>query len=340
MNPQAPPTPGTSSNGTVTDTSIIAATLMGSRGVSPLGDISDKVYDQQVKETPTDEPAQPKQDPEKPAETPAPATDTVTTDDEPEGYFADEGLDDDEPPTPPSPTPAPAANPLPASFNAEEQYIAANIGQPLTVRIKVGDQIQNVQAYSPDNLPENFEYATERDRTQALLGFDSLSRKAEKLQADYQAQEQQKSAQKFSSDEDRDIQRDIAYLQRRKQAGHDGLDLFKYPASDERFGDDPAVKEMQEVLNYYNEENQNRWTQSQRTGRQFRPLTYQDAFKIYRIDNPKVGAKQKEEDAQRKEITKPLAKAGKSSGDETPKQQRPRLPRSASIDQIINAYKL
>jgi hypothetical protein len=301
----------------------------------PLGDQSDALYDEATKPKEGDDaPAQPKQDPETPPENPAPAENATET----EGYFADEGLDDDEPQSPQTPVES-GQKVLPASFTAEEQYIAQNIGQPITVRIKVGDQVQAVQAYSPENLPEQFEYASERDRTNAMLGFDRLSRKAENLQTEYTQQQQQEQVRSFSEQEDADIQRDIAYLQRNQQAGNDGLGLFKYQPNDPRFESDVAVKEMQQVLDFYNTENRSRWEQSQRSGRQYRPMTYVDAFKAYRIDNPKVGPKQQEEDEQRKGITRPLAKAGRSSGD-TPSQQRPKLPRNASIDQIITAYKL
>jgi hypothetical protein len=342
MNPNAP------ASGTVTgdspSASIVANAIAGAgRPQAPLGDLSDEIYDKSIKEGEGDEPAQPTKEPETPTQVPAPATGEKSADGEEdaelEGYFADEGLEDYEPPAPPT-QPTPASQPLPQNFTAEEQYIAANIGQPINVRIKVGDQLQTVQAYSPENLPENFEFATERDRLAAQAGFDRLTRKAESLQADYQNQQQQIAAQEFSNQEDTDIQKDIAFLQRAQQAGKDGLGLFKYAPDDPRFEEDPAVQEMQKVLDFYNQENRSRWEEAQRTGRQFRPLTYRDAFREYRYENPKVGPKQQKEDEERKKITKPLAQAAKSTGDAAPKQQRPKLARNASIDQIIAAYRL
>ncbi len=175
---------------------------------------------------------------------------------------------------------------------------------------------------------------------QAQLGFDSLTRKAEQLQIDYRNQQAQKQAQDFQTQEDKDIQKDIAYLQRQKQAGRDGLDLFKtLDVNDPEFENDPAVKQMQEVLEFYNKENQARWQIYQKNGGQYRPLTYRDAFKLWRSDNPVVGEKQAKEDKERVEVAKPLAKANAGTGAET-KQNKPKLGRYANIDQIIAAYNL
>jgi hypothetical protein len=333
-----------SSPGTVAATTDVVATAIANAAnpspATPIGDFADQAYDKAVaKEEPKSEPSEPKQEPAK--ETPTTEEpSTVHTEDEPGGYFADEGLDDGDAPTQ-VPPPTPQANPLPQSFTAQEQYVAQNIGQPITVRIKdtPDGAVRSVQAYSPENLPDNFYFATERDRLSAQLGFDNLSRKAETLIADYNNQQAQKQAQDFSSQEDRDIQRDIATLQRAKVAGKDGLDKFKFAPNDPRFEDDPAVKEMQQVLDYYNTENQTRWRDSQASGRQYRPLSYRDAFKIYRADNPVTPPAQKKEDTQRKEITRSLAGGNRGSGEE-PRQARPKLPRNASIDQIAHAYGL
>ena len=335
--------PNGSSPGTVTATTDVVANAIAnaanpSAAPSKLADVGDQAFDKS--EEPKSEPSEPKQEPAKEAPTTQePAA--VHAEDEPSGYYADEGLDDGAV-EPQSTPPAPQANPLPQSFTAQEQYVAQNIGQPITVRIKdtPDGAVRSVQAYSPENLPDNFYFATERDRLSAQLGFDSLSRKAEGLIEKYNQQEVQKKAQDFSSQEDRDIQRDIAYLQRNKAAGKDGLDLFKYPPNDPRFENDPSVKEMQQVLEYYNQENQSRWQDSQRSGRQYRPLTYRDAFKIYRADNPVTTPTQKKEDTERQDISRSLARGSRSATGDAPTQARPKLPRNASIDQIAHAYGL
>lgn len=343
MNPQAP----ADNSGTVTDGSVIENALLGGNRNAPLTATAERIYDKLVAEEPKEgeksEPREPAKEAQK-TETAAPAqseaaVETAEATEEPGGYFADEGIDNSEP------TPAPTAQPvqenvLPNNFTAEEQYIAQNIGQPITVRIKVGDSIQTVQAYSPANLPEGYVYASQADHDRAILGFDALTRKAEQLQVQYRNEQMQKTANEFAAQEDADIQRDIAFLQREKAAGRDGLDLFKtLDVNDPEFEKDPAVKEMQDILEFYNSENQARWEQSQRNRTQYRPLTYRDAFRLYRMDNPKVGPNQAKEDAERKEIAKPLAKANKGSGD-APKQGRPKLGRYANIDQIIQAYNL
>lgn len=335
--------PNGSSPGTVTATTDVVANAIAnaanpSAAPSKLADVGDQAFDKT--EEPKNEPAEPKQEPAKEAPAKEPPAQTAPAD-EPAGYYADEGLTEEEPASP-SPAPAQPANPLPQSFTAQEQYVAQNIGQPITVRIKdtPDGPVRSVQAYSPDNLPDNFYFDSERDRLSAQVGFDNLSRKAEGLIEKYNQQEAQKKAQDFSSQEDRDIQRDIAFLQRNKVAGKDGLDLFKYQPNDPRFENDPSVKEMQQVLEYYNQENQSRWQDSQRSGRQYRPLTYRDAFKIYRADNPVTTATQKKEDTERKDISRSLARGSRSATGDAPTQARPKLPRNASIDQIAHAYGL
>ncbi len=343
MNPSQPTTPA---SGTVTDGSVVENALLGgNRMNAPLTETAERIYDKLVEEPkgePKNEPTESEQkstetttNTETKTEENTPTTETTT---EPTGHFVDEGLTESKPEPAPAPQPDPV---LPQNFNELEQYIAKNIGQPINVRIKVGDQVRSVQAYSPANLPEGFEFASESDRLNAQLGFDSLTRKAESLQAKFENEQAQKSAQDFSAQEDADIQRDIAYLQRQKASGKDGLNLFKtLDPNDPEFENDPAVKEMQEVLEYYNAENQARWQQVQRNGGQYRPLTYRDAFKLYRIDNPVVGEKQAKEDAERKEISKPLAKANETGTGDAGKQPRPKLGRYATVDQIIQAYKL
>lgn len=330
MEPAAPS--NGSSPGTVSDSSVVTNAIASAvAGPQPsLGDAGDAAYDKAVPPTAPELP--------KPAEPEVPETSPQTPSaegQEPEGYFADEGIDDDRPSTP-SPASAPAN---PQNFSGEEKYIADNIGAPLNVRIKVGDEVRTVQAYSVENLPENFEFASDRDRTQAQLGFDAIIRKAEKLQGDFANQQQQNQANQFEERENRDIQRDIGALQRLKDAGKDGLDKFKYAPNDPRFDSDPAVKEMQDVLDFYNKENQARFNSSQRNGTLYHRLSYADAFRLYRTENPKVGPAQEKEDKERKEITRPLAKANRSQG-EAPKQTKPKLPWNADVDQIARAYGL
>lgn len=339
-----------SSTGTVTNDSVVVdAIANAATRRAPLGDIADEAYDKYEKngskttennDLTDDKPVNTENETSK-NETESGGGESHSesqasgSKSEPEGYYADEGLEDEEI-TPETPVTKPE---LPTNYSAEEQYIAQNIGRPINVRIKVGDQIQTVQAYSVDNLPDNFEFPSEKDRTQAQLGFDSIIRKAEQLQRDYQQNQQTTQAQQYEDRENRDIQRDIGYLQRQKDQGKDGLDLFKYTPDDDRFDSDPAVKEMQEVLDYYNKENQARFENSQRNGSLYNRLSFRDAFRLYRQDNPKVGKKQEIEDKQRTDVTRTLAKGNRSQGSSSG-QQRPKLRRNASIDEIARAYGL
>jgi hypothetical protein len=336
------PSSNGSSPGTVAATTDVMANAIAhaAAGPQPIGDIADKAFDKAVAEEPKpSEPAKPKEEPKKETPVTEPPSAVVAAPEEDEGYFADEGLDD-EPPAP-APAPSPSANPLPQSFTPQEQYVAQHIGQPITVDIIVNDQPQRVQAYALENLPQGFKFASDYAAAQAAKGFAKLELKAENLVADFERNQQTEQAKKFSSQEDRDIQRDIAYLQRQKKAGKDGLPLFPKGISpdDPEFEGHPAVKEMQDVLEYYNKENGARWQQSQARGSQYRPLTYRDAFKLYRSEHPVTTPSQAKEDKERKQITGRLAKANAGTG-EAPKGSRPKLPWNASVDQIARAYGL
>src|SRR5208282_5936318 len=203
-----------SSPGTVTDGNVIENVF---KPQVPLAEVADEKFDRSTKEEPKSEPAKPTEEtpPSAPPSKSGSATDVPSDEG---GYFADEGLEDESASNAQQPPQQPVTPPaqLPQNLTPQEQYVAQNIGQPITVRIKVGDQIQDVQAYSPTNLPAGYTYASDYDRDMALVGFNRLSTRAESLIASYENQQRQKQVDSFTSQEDRDIQKDIAWLQRSK----------------------------------------------------------------------------------------------------------------------------
>lgn len=353
-----PQTPDPALNGSTPGTVNAAAdsVIQGALGNStarpnlPLAQQSDALYEAVTKkEGQINEPAKPTE--EAPSETPpaetteAPREETPPAETEPTGHYADEGIEDE--PEAKLPTNQSIQQPIetPQQLDAYQQFLAQRIGPPINVQIKDESSptgVRTVQAYAPENLPEGFEYANDSARTQALTGFARLTNEEAQIRQQYQYEQNQQTAEALQTQEDRSIQRDIAYLQREKAAGRDGLDLLPdgLTPNTPEFNDHPAVQEMQEILNYYNEENETRREQNQeliqraiRNGQdpqkvRLTPLlTYRDAFKIYRSENPKASPKQQAEDNQRKEISKPLANASKTRGDDNTRTQTPKLGR-------------
>lgn len=245
-----------------------------------------------------------------------------------EGYFADEGQDE-----------------------VEKEDLATDKGNPTDMGSWVLEQLPSIQVVGvnkegeqvsisvkrAEDLPTDFEFSNKRDELIFSQNIADQTNRAVNLISKWNNDQQQASATKFSEQENRDIQGDIASLQREGV-----LNRFRYQPNDERFEKDPAVKTMQEVLDYYNAENQKRYTESQRTGRLFSRLSYRDAFYLNQRANTaskQSTAEQTKADTSRKAATKVLAKGAKSQGD-AGTTNRPRLRKNAGVDEIIEAYGL
>lgn len=310
--------PEQSSPGTVTDTNVIANAVSNQ---GSLADAGDAAFEKKVAE---DTPPPAKDDVDEPVAT-AVVDKGITGDPveptEPEGYYADEGLEPVEP------------EELQTAQGQTEmgQWVLDSLPQ-ITVQGTQNGKTVTLQVKRAEDLPNDFDFISKRDEKIFDQNIADQTNRAYKLVDKYQQDQQAAQATQFSQQEDRDIQSDIAGLQR------DGLlDRFKYPPNDTKFDSDPAVKEMQAVLDYYNEQNQGRWAESQRTGRLFGRLSYKDAFYLYQRDHPATTPEQQKEDTTRKATSRTLAKAG--NGTEQA-QGRPKLRRDAGIDEIISAYGL
>lgn len=203
-----------------------------------------------------------------------------------------------------------------------QQYVYDRL-PTITVRGKDGEEgeVKEFKVKIPEELPENFIYASHRDQAIFNARFAQQDRAAADLFKDYQSQEQRVKVAEFERQEALDIRSDMEELQK------DGvLPKFKYASTDKRFNDDPAVKEVQKVLEYYTRKN----GEFARAGKAYR-IPFSVAAQNYYVINPKPKADEKIDpvktkgDADRKEVAK---KTAPTRGSDANTKFRPRPARS------------
>ena len=243
------------------------------------------------------------------------------TKEEDDGYFADE-------------IEAEPAEEVPEQVKDEwknltplQRYLADQI-QPITIEGTINGKTERLQIYAVENIPANFEFNSRADERLTLVNLDRMERKAERLEQEFNSQEQRMTEQKFKDQENADIRADIAELQREGE-----LQTFTRGTD---VDNDPKAETAREVLDYYNKENTKRLEQSNREGRLFHRLSYKDAYYLWKAQNAKVGNEQKAEDNERKEITRRAAR-GQRQGSSSSSTRKFNLPRNANWDQVINA---
>ena len=310
---------GQSSPGTVTDTSVISTAI---ENQGSLADAADAALDKAVANDPEDTTPPPASDDGADAGNVQPDGATEQkSETEPEGYYADEGSEEV----------APQQLETTQGTTEMGQWVLDNL-PTIPVQGTQNGRTVMLNVKRAEDLPADFDFLNKRDEKIFDQNIADQTNRAYRLVEKYQADQQQAQATQFSQQEDRDIQADIASLQREGLIGR-----FKYAPDDRRFDSDPAVQETQKILDFYNQINQERWQESQRTGRLFSRLSYRDAYYYYQRENPTVTPEQQKEDTQRKATSRTLAKAG---GGTEQAQSRPQLRRDAGIDEIIAAYGL
>lgn len=229
---------------------------------------------------------------------------------EDEGYAIDEDGEDKDELEPRTPT---DKTPEKSQLSPEQQYIIDNL-QPITVRGVVGtdEKVQEFKVYSPEQLPQGFKYIDDRDLSTANKAFSMLENKAVELQSNYRNQETQKSAKAFKENEDNADRVDIGRLQREGD-----LPKFKLQPDDPKFAEDPASKVIQAILDFKDKKNEH-YLEEANAGRPYKHIGFEEAFYMYRRENPTDNPVQKKEDAERKEIAKRTA--GTSGSSNTPKK--------------------
>jgi hypothetical protein len=218
-----------------------------------------------------------------------------------EGYSADELEDEDEPVAPPE---VPEVNT--DGLSPEQKYIVDNLPY-MTARVKVGDATKELQVKSWTQLPEDVTFATKRDELAFMNALTAQENRALQLQGKFQQDTMQKQNTDFEKRENEANRQDIAELQR---AGN--LPKFKANADSPDFAKDPATQEVQKVLDYMNQRNE-QYLKEYNQGRPYRHIGFKEAYGLYEKQAPIDKAKdtQKAEDAERRTVAD---KVGRNQG--------------------------
>lgn len=298
------------------------------RRVAPeesLVDIGDKIFDKtEKKDEPAESEEKPKEEPKEASEEKedSPSEDKSKEQSEEDGYYADEGSESE-----PSEDVVDEVREEWKNLSPLQQYLAENI-QPLTIQGTIDGKERSLQVYAVENIPDNFEFASHSAERLALVNLARMDTKATDLERQFNLNQQQTEAQRFTEQENRDIQSDIADLQR-----NGDIPLFTRGMDVDT---DPKAETAREVLDFYNRENTARARAAQEQGRLYHHISYKDAYYLWKAQNPeKVSEEQKAEDRERRQITRRTARTGQ--GAQSREVRKTNLPRTASWDQVINA---
>lgn len=244
------------------------------------------------------------------------------TKDNEEGFTADE-LDrpTEEPDTSTPETPEINTD----GMDPETKYILDGLPY-LTARIKDGNGVRELQVKSWTQLPEDVEFASKRDELAFMNALTAQENRAVQLQSKFQQDQQTTQNQQFEERENAMIRDDVAELQKEGE-----LPKFKAKMDDPAFEKDPATQEVQKVLDYMEERNQ-QYLAEYNQGRPFRHIGFREAFYMYqRTQGPKEA--QAEEDNERRNVAEHLT----SSRGLVPSEMKKATVRSGTtINDILN----
>ncbi len=245
---------------------------------------------------------------------------TKKEEEEIEGYYADEAIEEEEQPDLPD-----GSKP-----KTPQEELAAYVYdglQPITVVGTSGGKNVRITVKVAEELPDDFEFNSVKDQASFNQSLAAQAISARNLADGYLNTQQQQEAQAYSAKERRDIASDIAKLQR---AGV--LQTFTPGMS---VDEDPRAETAREVLKFYEEEKARRLETANANQRLYYPLSYEDAYYLWKSRNNQTGEKQKAEDKERKEIASRQPKPSRGA-DASESKKGVGLPSTAGWDQVIN----
>lgn len=242
-----------------------------------------------------------------------------------EGYTADqlevEDTPEDDGPQTPTETPEIDTSKL----DDESKYIIDNLPY-ITARIKEGKGTKEVQVKSWTQLPEDVEFASKRDELAFMNALTAQENRALSLQGKFQQDQQASQNQQFEEKENALIREDVAALQKEGE-----LPKFKIKMDDPEFEKDPATQEVQKIMGFMEERNQ-QYLAEYNQGRPFRHIGFREAFYMYqRTEKPKT--EQKREDDERKELAERLTGSRGLTSNEL---RKPTVRPGTTINDILN----
>lgn len=188
---------------------------------------------------------------------------------------------------------------------AEQKHIVDNIGEPIVIRGMRGEgdaaKEVEIKAYGPNDIPTDFKFANDQQRTAAATAFYNIEQRANKLLGEFRQSQSVDAAQDFERRENEGIKDDVAELQK------DGrFPKFTVRPGESGFDDSREAKQMGEVLNLMNERNEN-YLKQYNQGRPYRHIGFMEAFELWEAKSPdrqasrQADVDQKKEDDERRE---------------------------------------
>lgn len=242
---------------------------------------------------------------------------------QPEGFTADEVKPDEAEPeeevTPPAPSTA----------NPELKFIADNL-PVVPARILQDGKVVETSVKSYTQLPDDVEFASQKDFLSFQAAMGAQERLAENLQGQYRQNEQNKIQSDFEQRENTQIRTDITKLQTEGR-----LPKFTVQPDDPKFADNENTQEVQKVLDFMNQRNQ-QYLDNYNKGSAYKHIGFEEAYEMMPETRQKEAQKeaQEQEDATRQ---KNAGKLGNSSGGTV--TDKPRVvPRGTSLDAIVDYW--
>lgn len=208
-------------------------------------------------------------------------------------------------------------------LNDEAKYIVENLPY-ITARIKDGENVKEVQIKSWTQLPDDVNFATKRDEIAFMNALTAQENRALDLQNKFQQGQQEKQTQQFEERENEAVRADITELQK---AGE--LPKFKVKPDDAEFDKDPATKEVQKVLDFMHERNE-QYLKEYQQGRAYRHLGFREAFVLQQKSKPNKA--EVEEDAERQGLAN---KTNVTRGMASKELKKPTVKAGTTVDQIL-----
>lgn len=212
------------------------------------------------------------------------------------------------------------------NLDAEVKFIVDNLPY-ISARIKDGDTVKEIKVKSWTQLPDDLEFASKRDEIAFMNALTAQENRATALQQQFKQKSQDTQAKQFEEAENQAIRDDIARLQKTGE-----LPKFKYKIDDERFDSDPATKEVQKVMDYMNDRN-TQYLKEYEQGRPYRHIGFEEAYTMYRRNNPKKSDDQAKEDKERKESAD---KVGGNRGLTANGLKKPTVHQGTRVEDILN----
>lgn len=176
---------------------------------------------------------------------------------------------------------------------------------------------------TPEQLPEDFEFLSKRDEASFISDITAQSKRAEEAYAKIAGKTEQTKAQEAQVEESRRVVADVERLQKENI-----IPKIKAKAGTEEFNNDPSVKLVNEVLNF--------WAELNKGGENVSVYT---AAKLFKSENPDKfkDSTKSEGDKERKNISSKIkgSSKGKGKGDG---DNRPRFPVGTTASDIADYY--